>query len=95
MIGQNRPLADMEKILCLKRQCGFIFASRAYYSHCFKTARGDFGSTVKEISKSDEGSKNRQDSERRSHDSARELHCVNSNLTPRRAKVKGDITKRK
>lgn len=55
MIGQNRPLADMEKVLCLKRQCGFIFNARVYYSYCFKTALGYFASTVHEISKSDEG----------------------------------------
>ncbi len=53
VIGQNGPLDDMEKILCLKRQCGFIFTSRAYYSSCFQTALGDLGLTEKEISKSD------------------------------------------
>lgn len=37
----------------------------------------------------------RQDSERSSHDRPRELHCVNSNLTPRLTNVKGDITNRK
>lgn len=95
MIGQNRTLAVMEKALCLKRQCGFIFNARVYYSHCFKTALGYFGSTIHEISKSDEGWKDCQDTERSSHDFARELQCVNSNLTPRRANVKRDITKRK
>ena len=61
MIGQNHPLVDMEKVLCLKGQCGFIFTARAYHSQCFKTARGYLGSTVHEISKSDEGWNDRQD----------------------------------